>query len=115
MGDVNKSPHIFSSPGGLIRAMVWQHVAVTYDQPSGMSRLFHNGVQVAYANLGTFTPLTTADLYLGHRPFSAADEHSPVFYSGLMDEPTIYNRALSLNEIFNIYSADFVGKDFSRP
>ena len=32
----------------------------------------------------------------------------------MMDEPTIYNRALTLIEIFNIY-ADAKGKDFTHP
>jgi len=109
--DTTRAPHILSSPTELIKGMVWQHVAVTYDRLSGMCRLFLNSVQVASANLGTFVPLTTFDLYLGHRPFSAGD----VFYSGMMDELTIYNQALTLNEIFDVYNADFVGRDFASP
>jgi hypothetical protein len=32
-----------------------------------------------------------------------------------MDEPTIYNQALTLNEVFSIYRADLAGKDFLSP
>jgi len=121
--DTSKTAHIFASPTGLIVADEWQHVTLTFDRPSGMSMLFLNGRQVAWANLyehgGIFTPfipLTTANLYLGYRQHDwASGSDNPVFYSGLMDEPTTYNRALTLNEIFSIYSADFVGKDSIRP
>jgi len=106
--DTNRTSHVIVSQPGLLSTNDWQHVAVTYDRTSGISRLFLNGVAVASANLGLFSPLTTADLYLGHRP-------GDVFYSGLMDEPTIYSRALTANEIFDIYNADFVGKDFASP
>jgi len=54
--------HPISSPTGIIRANDWQHVAVTYDRTSGMSRLFLNGVQVAWTNLGIFIPLTVAEI-----------------------------------------------------
>jgi hypothetical protein len=47
-------------------------------------------------------------LYIGHRP-------RDVFYSGLIDEPTIYNRALRVDEVFSIYNVDFLGKDFTAP
>ena len=106
--DINHTPHIIVSQPGLLSTSGWQHVAVTYDRASGISMLFINATTVAFANLGSFAPLTATDLYLGHRPGDA-------FYSGLMDEPTIYNRALTLNEIFEIYSADFVGKDLTHP
>jgi len=104
----DKAYHYFASQDDLLRVDYWQHVALTYDKTSGVSRLFLNGVQIESANLGIFTPLTTGDLYLGHRP-------SDALYSGLMDEPTIYYRALTMNEIFGIYSAGFFGKDFARP
>jgi hypothetical protein len=107
-------PNILASATGLVVANQWQHVAVTYDKPSGISSLFLNGVQVASENLGSFNPLTTANMYLGCRP-AGGPEPGNVFYSGLMDEPTIYNRALTQYEIYSIYSADFVGKDSIRP
>ena len=106
--DTNQVFHFVISQAGLLNTSDWQHVALTYDKSSGMGRLFLNGVNVASANVGSFTPLTTPDLYLGHRLGAA-------FYSGLMDELTIYNRALTANEIFSIYNADFLGKDFTRP
>ena len=66
--DTNQVFHFVISQAGLLNTSDWQHVALTYDQSSGMARLFLNGVNVASANVGSFTPLTMSDLYLGHRP-----------------------------------------------
>ena len=46
---------------------VFQHVALTYDKTTGVAVLYRNGVVVATANLGVFTPQTSFDLYLGKR------------------------------------------------
>jgi hypothetical protein len=51
--------HGFQSVPGLVLVNVWQHVAVTYDNASGVSKLYLNGVVVAQQNLGSFTPLTS--------------------------------------------------------
>ncbi len=117
--DTSGNDHFCASPTGLIVANVWQHVALTYDQSSGVVILFLNGLQVAWKNLKLDkpkigTPDTGHPLYLGYRP-AGDPEPQNVFYSGLIDEPTIYNRALTVDEIYGIYSADFVGKDSIRP
>jgi hypothetical protein len=106
--DTDQVFHVMISPAGLLSTDAWQHVALTYNRSSGFASLFVNGSTVASANLGRFTPLTTFDFHLGHRP-------GDTFYSGLMDEVSIYNRALTADEIFAIYNADFLGKDFTRP
>jgi hypothetical protein len=40
---------------------------------------------------------------------------SKVNFTGLVDEVSFYNRPLTFNEIFDIYNADFTGKDVSKP
>ena len=73
-----------------------------------MATIYLNGVVVAQETLGSFNPLTTYDLYLGRRVSGAPDELFA--FSGLIDEPSIYNRALSSNEIAAIYNAGSAGK-----
>jgi hypothetical protein len=63
---------------------------------------------VAEKNLGAFTPLTTYDLFLGRRP--AGDLGQPYSFRGVIDEPAVYNRALSVEEVLSIYSAGANGR-----
>jgi hypothetical protein len=87
---------------------VFQHVALTYDKASGMATVYYNGAMNVQVSLGSFTPNTMYDLCLGRRPASGA---SPVYcFAGLFDEPSLYNRALSSNEIAAIYNAGSGGK-----
>ena len=98
--------HQINSPAGVVKSNVFHHVALTYDKASGVARIFCDGAVVAQENIGSFTPLTDTDLYLGKRP--AGD--SVVNSIGLMDEVSLYNRALTTNEIAAIYQADSAGK-----
>jgi hypothetical protein len=98
--------HYFSSPNGVVASNVFQHVALTYDKATGTATMYCNGVIVARSTLGTFTPQTTYSLYLGKRPGPDA----LYSFAGLLDEPSIYNRALSSNEIVAIYNAGSGGK-----
>ena len=99
--------HQFSSGSGILTSNVFQHVALTYDQASGEAAIYCNGVIIAQATLGTFTPATSYDFCLGARLAPADDLHS---FAGLMDEFSLYNRALSSNEIAAIYNAGSAGK-----
>jgi subtilisin-like proprotein convertase family protein len=97
------------TPAFTIQSNVWQHVALTYDQPSGVARIYHNGIMVATANLGTFTPATANPIYIGVRPPGSADGLSTNFW-GQIDEVDVFNRALAPAEIRAIFLASFVGK-----
>lgn len=75
-------------------------------RPRASWRLYLNGAKVAEQNLGSFTPKTDWDVCFGARP-------SPVdfqLYQGLMDEISIYSRALSGAEIQAIAVAGALGK-----
>lgn len=100
----NGTWHILSSAPSLVLPNVWQHVAVTYDKASGASNLYLNGAVVAQGNLGSFTPLTTGDLYFGFRPSDGE------IFSGQLDEIDLFNRALSGPEINSIFGAGAEGK-----
>ncbi len=100
--DTNFVSHeIFSAPG-LLTNYIFQHVALTYDTNSGVAMLFLNGTNVATTNFGTaFIPKTDGDVLLG-RDMSPNTNN---YYGGLMDEMSIYRRALSSAEILAIYQA----------
>jgi len=100
--------HSLNSASGLVQLNVWQHVAVTYDRATGIATLYLNGVVVAQQNLGSFMPLTTADLYFGYRP------NSGEVYAGQFDEIDLFHRALSAVEIQRIYQAGTAGKCSSQ-
>jgi|GEM_PF-384136 len=72
---------------------VWQHVALTFDQPSGNAVMYINGVVVDQANFGSITPNTAnLPLYFGNRPGGAR-------FNGGIDEVHVFNRALTPTEI----------------
>ena len=105
--DTSGNAHVVNTPGGVITTNSWQHVAMTYDKASGMAALYCNGAVVATASLGTFTPQTSSDFNLGRRPAGA---FAGLYFNGKMDEPSVYNRALSAIEIQATYAAGVGGK-----
>jgi hypothetical protein len=84
------------SPGGTVVRNEFQLVALTYDRKSGMAKLYCNGQVVAEQNLGRFAPQTGYNLYIGRRPMTRGEAYN---FEGLIDEPAVYNRALSEKEI----------------
>jgi len=100
----------FYTAGGVLTSNVFQHVALTYDKTSGQARIYRNGAVVAQQNLGSFTPATTFNLFLGRRPPTLGDTET---FAGLLDEMTLYNRALLTNEIAAIYNVGSQGKFIS--
>ncbi len=97
--DSNQNNHFLRSAPGIIIANVFQHIALTYDKASGIGTLYVNGTIVAQSQLGSFVPLTKGGLRIGYRPGNPGDWTYNRFYTGLMDELAIYNRALSASEI----------------
>ena len=104
--DTSGAFHFIESAPNVITVNTLQHVAVTYDKITGVATLYKDGTIIEQQNLGSFTPETSSDLYLGHRPPSIGSG----FYSGLMDEVEIFDRALSQSEIQDIVNAGSAGK-----
>jgi len=104
--EINGTYHsLVSSPGKLV-AGAWQHVAVTYHRPTGQATIYLNGTNLATANLGSYVANTTTDLYLGAR----VNDSATYYFRGVMDEVSLYNRALSPTEIQAIVNASGSGK-----
>jgi hypothetical protein len=87
----------------------WRHVALTYDRASGTAVLYMNGTALTHTNLGSFTPRTTGDLYLGYRP-PGSYPGSGLRFNGWMDEVAVHRRALTLAEVRCVYFAGASGK-----
>ncbi len=107
IGDLSGGTHQISTTTGLLTANVFQHVALTYDKPSGATAIYLNGSPVAQTNLGSFTPQTRYPLYLGLRP---SGPFSGIYFKGKLDEVGLYNRALSAGEVQSIFIAGSAGK-----
>lgn len=111
--DTTGEAHEFISPAGLLSAGVWQHVVMTYDKASGIGAFYLNGLAITVTNLGTFTPQTSfTNLLLGARTTFNSVYSPGAVYSGALDEISLYDRALSSNEIAAIYLAGSGGKCF---
>ena len=82
---------------------VWAHVAWTYDHNSMV--LYFNGQPIGTNVIGPVTIATSAsNLRI------SGDDNGNVMFSGLIDEVSLYNRALTANEIAAAYAAGGVGK-----
>ena len=89
----------------IVQRGVWYHVAATYD--GNQSVLYVDGVAEASATPGFALDYDTTPLYIG-----TTGTWAPYlgFFGGIIDEVSIYSRALSPNEIAAIYSARSLGK-----
>ena len=107
---------VVSTPGGFspflnhalpMQLGRWYHVALTFDDTNDTQTLYLNGGAVA-------SSAVTGSLVYDSGPFMIGGElenGSPAFFHhGLIDEVTLYNRALSAPEINAIFAADSVGR-----
>ncbi|HUL53425.1 MAG TPA: Ig-like domain-containing protein, partial [Opitutaceae bacterium] len=101
--DTAGAGHSFNTAAGVFAGQQWQHLALTYDAATGLGRLYRNGQLVKEQALGSFTPQTGYDVWLGSDP----DRN---YLGGDLDEITFYNRALTAAETQGIYSAGAFGK-----
>ncbi|HTL73522.1 MAG TPA: LamG domain-containing protein [bacterium] len=110
----DRQPHSIISPPGTVVAGRFQHVAATYDKATGGGMLYLNGMVVARALWNKFTPLTTGDFWISRRPTDhPGDWTYNTFFSGLLDEISIYNRALSAEEIADLVTEENHGEPLS--
>src|SRR5262249_39743448 len=86
---------------------LWHHVVGTWDER--VISIYTDGILRGSGTNDSFGPIlnTTYPVRIG------SDARLPVggdrFFNGLIDEPRIYNRALSANEIAGIFAAGSAG------
>jgi hypothetical protein len=98
--------------GGAVPANQWTHLAATFDGSS--RRLYVNGILIgAQGSLGPLTydsasvPLTIGADWTANSP--------ACLFNGMLDEVSLFNRALSQAEITGLYIANAAGKCMTRP
>lgn len=107
---------IVCTPPGLIASGVWQHIGATYDKSTGTASLYCNGSLVLQTNLGSFSPYTAQNFSIGHEMDPISNErfssigNGEAWFAGLMDELSLYNRALLAWEIQSLFNAGSAGK-----
>jgi hypothetical protein len=86
-----------STPAGVLTNGAWNHVVVVYNNPA--STIYVNGVQVASSNGvgGTLNTGVTDPLRIGWN-------NVPGYLSGDMDDVRLYNRAVSAQEVSDLYA-----------
>jgi hypothetical protein len=90
----------------------WHHVAYTVDDNAHQHVLYVDGAQVASAPATVSAGYDTQPLLLGR----GTDNTQPAYFlQGLIDEASIYNRALTPAEIASIYNAGPAGKHLVVP
>jgi hypothetical protein len=107
--------HVISTAPGIIPENQWTHAVLTYDQPTGRTTIYVNGIAVVTEMLGIFQPQTALPLYMGIRPPSSRDYTGASPFAGTLDELTLYSRALEPSEVAGLYSAGPQGKCLNTP
>ena len=87
----------------------WVHVAATYDAGEGIARLYFNGAEDASQVVGSgrLIDASLTDLLIGATVTGGGILEN---FDGFIDEVSIYNRALSAEEITAIFNAGSAGK-----
>jgi Concanavalin A-like lectin/glucanases superfamily/Divergent InlB B-repeat domain len=109
--DVDVTPtFLIDSGGGSYCAFspsdgtTWRHLAATYSRADGWMRTYVNGVEINSTELSQQLQ-HSGDLYIGGATVHRQDGG----FNGLIDEVRIYNRALTLHEIQELYLAGWSG------
>ena len=108
--DLSNGAHTMNA-SAIMSSNTWQHLALTYDKTNGWAYIYFNGNIVSSNNFGTIIPQTTYPLNIGRRTGEPIGNGET--YGGLIDELSIYNRALSQAEIQAIVSVGSGGKCFT--
>ncbi|HSY49460.1 MAG TPA: LamG-like jellyroll fold domain-containing protein [Thermoanaerobaculia bacterium] len=90
----------------------WYHVAYTYDSAGQAQVLYVNGATVGSGTNSTAIGFDTNPLIIG----AEIESSTPTFFfPGLVDELTLYSRALTQTEVQAIYGAGTFGKCYTAP
>lgn len=92
--------------GGIVQAGVWYHIVGTFSPINGV-RFYLNGVLISISNVFDARTPSNQPLEIGRYSGST---NGTSHFNGLIDEPAIYNRALTEAEIRDQYYAGSLGK-----
>jgi hypothetical protein len=89
----------FGGPNTAFPLNQWLHIAATYDENSGTAKLYRNAKNVVTVN-GSPAPLKTGD---GYTMINAVNNTGRFYLDGLLNSMLVHNRALSPQEIKQLY------------
>lgn len=89
--------HAVASTNALVVG-TWYHIAASYDSASGNVKIYINGNLDGTGNVGTTTWAASTGLFIGR--WASATYYFP----GYMDDVRLYSRALSGDEVKNLYN-----------
>ena len=93
------------SQDNVMDALTWRHVAVTFDSVAARARLYIDGMLMHTVTVPAgFVPDTRDDLYFGS---NGARDYP---FLGMLDEISLFNRALTPEEVAMIYASGETGK-----
>jgi len=100
---VDNSTNTFSEVAGILAtAGKWTHIVGVYN--NGDLRIYCDGVLISSATTNKIIRVTNAPIRIGNRADDAR------YYGGIIDEVLIYNRALSEEEIKELYYEGLTNK-----
>lgn len=82
----------------------WSHCAVSLDKVNNTCKMYVNGQSVSYTNNNSNNPNILGDMTTGTAAKMGVDPDNTNDYDGHMDEIYIFNRALSDDEILDLYN-----------
>ena len=85
----------------------WTHLVITFDGTTKW--LYVNGAQIAWQGALAYDPATPVTIG------SALGGINNIPFNGRVDDVAIYNQALTADEVWTIYKADFLGKNVRQP
>jgi hypothetical protein len=104
--------HFYVGPSGqnvasttVVQTGVWYHVAGTWDSSSGGLKMYVNGVLENTNGVLQTRVASGQPLFIGNQPI-----FNSRFFNGVIDEPTVFNRSLTSNEVQSIFNAGVAGK-----
>ncbi|MFZ4399545.1 MAG: LamG-like jellyroll fold domain-containing protein [Bacteroidales bacterium] len=98
--------YTYTAPASTIIPNIWQHYAWVYD--GSAAKLYLNGNLVgSVAASGSFSTSTTTPFIIGLSPVTGYN----FYYSGHIDEVTLWNKALTQAEIQNIKQNELTGSE----
>jgi fibronectin-binding autotransporter adhesin len=90
----------------------WYHVALTYDSATSTQSLYLDGAQVATGTTAAVLNYDTHPMLIGAEYNS---ETIGTYFHGLVDELTLYNRALTTTEVQTVFNVGANGKCYTPP
>lgn len=103
---IGRSGGVDSIDAGEVPDNTWTHIVATYDPAATapQARLYQDGVLVGSLTRTAaiaYDATATGDLYMGSLTSSSTGQH----FKGLMDDVMIFNRALTQQEVTDLYTA----------